>query len=240
VTLGLFVAGSHTDIGKTHVACALIRAAHAEGLSVEALKPIASGFDEGGWADSDPGRLLEALGQAPTAEALERIAPWRFKAPLAPPSAARRERRSLPMAPVIAFVRNRLAASTADLFVVESAGGLMSPLAEDGTSLDLLEALDMPVLLVGGSYLGAISHTLTALEVLRLRGCSTAAVVVSQDADPEAPDFDETVGLVASYAGAIPVVPAARDGFDAGRLLPTVRRALAGSSLRMAEGVERR
>ena len=59
----IFVSGAHTDVGKTHVACALIRAARAEGLTVEALKPVVSGFSPADWADSDPGRLLAALGE---------------------------------------------------------------------------------------------------------------------------------------------------------------------------------
>ena len=86
----LFVAGSHTEIGKTHVACALIQAALDEGWRVDALKPVVSGFDPDDWADSDPGRLLAALGRGLSGEALEMLSPWRYRAPLAPPTAASR------------------------------------------------------------------------------------------------------------------------------------------------------
>lgn len=211
---GVFVAGSHTDIGKTFVGCALIRAARTCGLSTEALKPIASGFDENNWTDSDSGRLLAALGRPLDREALERMTPWRFEAALAPPMAARLEGRDLPLEPVIDFCRARLAAMTCDLAVVEGAGGLMSPLADHATSLDLTLALDLPVVLVGGGYLGAISHTLTALDVLRTRGRTVAAIVVSQDADPAAPDFAAGVALVAEHGGATPVLAAPRGGPD--------------------------
>jgi dethiobiotin synthetase len=212
MTTALFIAGGHTDVGKTHVACALIRAARAQGLSVEALKPIASGFDVADWSASDPGRLLDALSLDPTAEALERIAPWRFAAPLAPPMAARLEGRGLPLSAVADLCAARLAATRADLFVLEGVGGLMSPLTDDATGLDLMLKLNLPVVLVGGGYLGAISHTLTAIEVLRTRRQAVTAVVVSQDADPDAPDFAETAALVAAYAGDISVVAAPRDG----------------------------
>lgn len=215
MTRTLFVAGSHTDVGKTHVACALIRAARAAGLTPEALKPIASGFDPDDWAASDPGRLLAALGEAPTPAALDRITPWRFAAPLAPPSAAAREGRALPLQPLVALCAERIAQTTADLLLLESAGGLMSPLADRATCLHLLETLRLPSLLVGGSYLGAISHTLTAAEVLRARGLPLAAIVVSQDADPAAPDFAETVALVAAHAGGAPVFPAPRRADEA-------------------------
>jgi dethiobiotin synthetase len=208
----VFVAGGHTDVGKTFVACALIREARAQGLAVEALKPVASGFDPADWGDSDPGRLLAALGCEATPDALDRITPWRFAAPLAPPMAARLEGRTLPPAPLADLCARRVAASAADLFVLEGVGGLMSPLADGATGLDLMTALGLPVLLVGGSYLGAMSHTLTALEVLRSRGQAVAALVVSQDAAPDAPDFAASVALIAAHAGPTPVLAAPRAG----------------------------
>jgi dethiobiotin synthetase len=207
---GLFVAGAHTDVGKTHVACALIAAARAQGLTAEALKPVVSGFDVADWEESDPGRLLAALGQSPTLTTLEAMSPWRFTAPLAPPMAARREGVRLELAPVVAFCRAGLAATRADLRLVEGVGGLMSPIAEAATGLDVMLALGLPTVLVGGSYLGAISHTLTALEVLRARGLPVATVVVSESADPDAPDFADTVAAVRAFAGAAPVIAAPR------------------------------
>ena len=45
MTQTLFISGAHTDVGKTFAACAILRAARAKGLSVEALKPVVSGFD---------------------------------------------------------------------------------------------------------------------------------------------------------------------------------------------------
>ena len=59
----VFIAGAHTDVGKTYVACALIRAARARGLSTDALKPVASDINPDDWRQSDPGRLLAALGR---------------------------------------------------------------------------------------------------------------------------------------------------------------------------------
>jgi dethiobiotin synthetase len=221
----LFVAGAHTEIGKTHVACALIRTARAAGLSVDAFKPVVSGIDPATLADSDPGRLLAALGRPLTTESLDAISPWRFAAPLAPPMAAALEFRPLPLAPLAEACRAWLAASTADLALIEGVGGLMSPIADHATCLDLLAGIDAPVLLVGGAYLGAISHTLTALEVLRSRGRPPLAVVVSEDGGPEAPDFAQSVALVAEHAGGTPVLAARRrDEAWGGELLSLVRR----------------
>jgi dethiobiotin synthetase len=204
----LFVAGAHTDIGKTHVACALIRAAHAEGISCDAFKPVLSGFDPARAAESDAGRLLDALGRSATD--IDAISPLRFAAPLAPPLAARREGGRLTLADLLARCRDWIAASPAEVKLLEGAGGLMSPIAEDGLALDLPSELGLPSILVGGAYLGAVSHTLTALEVLRRRALPVIAVVVSEDADPAAPDFAETVELVTAFAGEVPVMSARR------------------------------
>jgi dethiobiotin synthetase len=209
ISPALFVAGAHTDIGKTHVACALIRAARARGLSCDAFKPVLSGFEPGDWAASDAGRLLAALGRPP--EDLDAVSPLRFACPLAPPLAARREGARLEIDDILGRCRAWLAASTAELRLLEGAGGLMSPIAEDGTALDLPRALALPSILVGGGYLGAVSHTLTALEVMRSRGLPVLAIVVSEDASLEAPDYVETAQLVRDFAGAVPVLSAARD-----------------------------
>jgi dethiobiotin synthetase len=206
----VFVAGAHTDVGKTWAACALIRTARGQGLRVEAVKPVVSGFDEAGWAESDPGRLLTALGRHHAPAMLEALSPWRFSAPLAPPMAAKLEGRSLDIDEIAAYCRERMARTGADLVVVEGVGGVMSPLTETATGLELTQALGAPSILVGGSYLGAISHTLTALEVMRGRALPVTAVVVSESGDPEAPDFAETVASIGRFAGDTPVLAAAR------------------------------
>jgi dethiobiotin synthetase len=87
----VFVSGTGTDIGKTFVTAALIHELRRRGRAVDALKPVVSGFDPAQLAASDPGVFLAALGRAPTAAALDRIAPWRYSAPLSPDMAARRE-----------------------------------------------------------------------------------------------------------------------------------------------------
>jgi dethiobiotin synthetase len=195
----VFVAGAHTDAGKTHVACALIGALRRQGVATDALKPVVSGFDPDDWAQSDPGRLLTALGRTHTPEALALMSPLRFRAPLAPPMAARREGQSLRLEPIVAACGAALARSQAEALLIEGVGGLMSPLADGATGLDLMIALDAPTILVGGSYLGAVSHLLTAAEVLANRGLPLLAVVASESAGPDAPDFDETVEMIGAH-----------------------------------------
>ena len=113
----LFVAGAHTDVGKTHVACALIRAARARGIACDAFKPVMSGFAPEDAAASDAGRLLAALGR-PMSD-LDQISPLRFAAPLAPPMAARREGVRLTLSDLTGRCRAWLESSPADLRLLE-------------------------------------------------------------------------------------------------------------------------
>lgn len=214
MSVTVFIAGSHTDVGKTHVACGLLRAAHAAGLSAAAFKPVVSGLDPTDWAASDPGRLLTALGCEPTPEALQAVSPLRFRASLAPPMAARLEGVRLELSALVENTLGWLSRTPADLRLVEGAGGLMSPIAEGATGLDLMLALDLPSVLVGGSYLGAISHTLTALEVMRARRVPVAALAISESADPAAPNFQDTLASIGEFAGPTPVIAVPR-GSDA-------------------------
>jgi len=208
----LFVAGAHTDVGKTHVACCLLRAARARGLAVDALKPLVSGFDPDDWTDSDPGRLLAALDRPLTPAALEAISPWRYRAPLAPPMAARLEGASIDLAKVIDYCRDGMRASGADLMLVEGVGGVMSPLSETETGLDLMTELRIPNIVVSGSYLGAISHALTAVETLRTRGMTPLAVVLSQSAETDGQTyFDTHMSLVRLLPMPVIVAPRTQD-----------------------------
>jgi dethiobiotin synthetase len=200
----LFVTATGTDIGKTFVARGLIHALRQQGRTVAALKPVVSGFDPAMAAASDPGLLLAALGQAVTPAAIERIAPWRFAAPLSPDLAARAEGRTLDVAALIEFCRAEIATG-ADALVIEGVGGIMVPLDERTTVLDWMAALGLPLVLVTGSYLGTISHTLTALDVLARRSLAVAAVVVSETEGSAVP-LDDTVATIARFAPSSPVI----------------------------------
>jgi dethiobiotin synthetase len=202
----LFVAGTGTDLGKTHVACALLRAARTRGARVDAFKPVISGFDPLSPETSDPARLAAAIGRP---DAWAEVSPRRYAAPLAPNLAARMEGEVLAIEDLIADSRTWLAGREADLVLVEGAGGVMSPLTDDATNLDLMVALNLPVLLVAGSYLGTVSHVLTALEAVRARALTVAAIVVSESLD--APDLTQTTEMLKRFERRAPILVAPRD-----------------------------
>jgi dethiobiotin synthetase len=206
---GLVLLGIGTDVGKTFVACALITALRTRGAEVDAFKPVISGLSPETWAESDAGRLLAALGRDVDQASLDHISPFQFRAPLSPPMAARLEGRTLALADVVAVCRQRLA-TTPGLLLIETAGGVMSPLDDDHTMLDLVAALGQPSVLVAASYLGAISHTLTALRALASVGHAPDVIVVSESAG-EHPSFAQTCADIARLSG-VRVLAAPRGG----------------------------
>jgi dethiobiotin synthetase len=199
-----FVTSTGTDIGKTFVTAGLIRYLREAGQAVHALKPVVSGYDPSVVETSDPAVLLSALWRPVAADEVERIAPWRFRAPLSPDLAAAREGRSIDFDRLIAFSRQAIDAANGILFI-EGVGGIMVPLDANRTVLDWMAALKIPLLLVVGGYLGTISHTLTALDVLAQRQLKVAAIVVSES-ERNPVELDDTVASIARFAHGVGVV----------------------------------
>jgi dethiobiotin synthetase len=199
-----FVTSTGTDIGKTFVAAGLIRYLREAGQAVQALKPVVSGYDSSVVETSDPAVLLKALGREVSAEEIAAIAPWRYRAPLSPDLAAARENRPIDFDALIDFSRNAIGSNKGILFI-EGVGGIMVPLDSRRTVLDWMATLGIPLLLVVGGYLGTISHTLTALDVLTQRRLKVAAIVVSEsERNPVL--LDETVESLTRFAETTPVV----------------------------------
>lgn len=205
-----FVTGTGTDIGKTYVTAGLVRACRRRNRAVEALKPVVSGFDPLSPESSDSYVLMDAL--ALPASSLDRISPWRFAAPLAPDMAAAREGRAIDMADLEGFCREAVA--TGETLFIEGVGGVMVPLTARHTVLDWMAALRLPLLLVTGSYLGAISHTLTALDVVLRRELTVACIVVNES-DGSTVALQETAESIARFSAGITVAALPRRARDA-------------------------
>lgn len=199
-----FVTSTGTDIGKTFVTAGLIRYLRGSGQTINALKPLVSGYDSSVVETSDPAVLLQALGRSVSADEIAAIAPWRFRAPLSPDMAAAREGRSVEFDKLVDFSRSAIEAANGILFI-EGVGGIMVPLDSEHTVLDWMAALDIPLVLVVGGYLGAISHTLTALDVLAQRKLKIAAIVVSES-ERGTVELDDTVASIARFSHDVEVV----------------------------------
>jgi dethiobiotin synthetase len=201
----IFITATGTDVGKTYVAASLIRHFRQTGRLVDALKPVVSGFDPDAAASSDPGVLLRALGLPVTIAEIARISPWRFRAALSPDLAAAQEGRSIDVDAVVAFCQSAID-QRPDVLLIEGVGGVMVPLDHSRTVLDVMMALQLPLILVAGSYLGTISHTLTALDALYRRGLKVLAIVVSETPGSTVP-LDDSVAAIARFAGPVIRLP---------------------------------
>lgn len=216
----LFISASGTEIGKTFVTCALITQLKAAGYTVAALKPVATGYDPLEPEFSDSGVLLGALGERLDARLIEQITPWRFKDALSPDMAAVREERSIPFTRLVDFCAER---NSVDITLIEGIGGIMVPLDSSHTVLDWVEALTVPVLLIAGGYLGTLSHTLTAVGMLRSRDQELAGVIVNESADQPV-SLVETANAIARFVDPTPVqiLPQQQSYHRAPDLLPLV------------------
>lgn len=210
-----FITGTGTDIGKTWLTCALLRHWRAAGQPVQAYKPVLSGFDMATAEASDAGQILAALGRTMDVAALDEIAPWRFAAPLSPDMAALREKRQIDFAALVAFTR-RITSAEFLPTLVEGVGGVMVPLDAEHTVRDWIAASGLSCILVTGSYLGSLSHTLTALEALqkvpeRTQSADAGVTAIVVNESPESSvSLDETIATLRHHVGGVDLVAISR------------------------------
>jgi dethiobiotin synthetase len=169
------VVGTGTDVGKTWVAARLLTDLGAAGLRVAARKPAQS-FEP----DDDPARLDAAILGAATGEPPEEVCPphrW-YEVPMAPPMAA--EALGRPPFTIQDLMSELRWPDAVDIGLVETAGGLRSPLAADGDCLAFCEAVAPDVVvLVADAGLGTINAVRLTLDALDALGpLAPQAVVV--------------------------------------------------------------
>jgi dethiobiotin synthetase len=217
----LFVTGAGTEIGKTYVTCALARQLRAAGRAVRALKPVATGMagpDDPAFQHSDTAQLLAAQGLPCDETTIAACTPWRFAAPLSPDMAAAAEDHRLKLAEIMTWALGAIQQASADTVVlIEGVGGVMSPIASDGLNIDLIAALACPAILVSGSYLGAINHTLTALAAMRARAVDVRGLVVNETFG-SAIDFAATVASLARFSPDVALITLRRGEATIGSL----------------------
>lgn len=214
----LFVTSSGTEIGKTFISALLIRQLRAKGRTVSALKPVVSGVTADNFSESDTAILIDALGQSATHEVIEAISPWRFEAALSPDMASALEGRSIDFYNLIDHCLGARTTSE-DILLIEGVGGVMVPLDDSHLVLDWITALASHItlrpLLVVGSYLGSMSHTLTSSSVMAQHGIPPVAVIVSESMQTSVP-LDATVATLTRFLPDTPVLtlPRLRPGED--------------------------
>ncbi len=217
---GVFVTGTDTGVGKTVVAGALAILHRRQGWRVGVFKPVATG-----------GRIKVAVGNispdteflawaADTHHHLSTITPATYVQPLAPLVAGRMSGTPVDLDEVVR--RYNLIAADSDLMIVEGIGGLLVPIAETVSVLDLAEAMALPLLVVARPGLGTINHTLLTVQAAWTRGLTVAGIVVNRYV-PSSPDlaYETNPGVLAEQTG-LPIVMVPEDADTAVEPEPSV------------------
>ncbi len=204
---GIFITGTDTGVGKTFVACGLIRAMKEKGLNVCPMKPVESGCrtSKGKLVPSDTNKLIKASG---VNEPIDLINPYRLKHPLAPSVAADIEGVKIERRKILS-AHSRLSKKY-DITIVEGAGGIMVPVYKKYLFLDLAKDLNLPVVIVSRPGLGTINHTLLTIDALKNKGLDIPGVIINSSeknrkglSEKTNPEVIERLGGV-SVLGSLP------------------------------------
>jgi dethiobiotin synthase len=163
---GIFVTGTDTGIGKTIVSAALVCALRGK-EKVCYWKPIQTGIEE----DNDT-ETVRKLADCSDVEIFDKG--FRLEKPLSPHLSARLANVEITVEKVLDFVEK-----DERFWIIEGAGGVLVPLNESVLMIDLIKALNLPVLIVARAGLGTINHTLLTLEALRNRDLEIFGVIMN-------------------------------------------------------------
>ncbi len=206
MTAGLFITGTGTGVGKTHVAAMLARALVASGRRVGVYKPVASGChrgEEGKLISDDAVRLWEA---ADRSGELSLVCPQMFLAPLAPHRAAAEEGHQVDCK----LLRDGFEhwQSTCDMVLVEGAGGLLSPISDKDDNAQLAADLGLPLLIVAANELGSINATRQTVLAARtvMPQLPIAGIVLNQTGLCEEDDSLQSNGEEIAQWCSVPVL----------------------------------
>ena len=190
-----FIAGTDTDVGKTFIACGLLRAFEQKGFSTLALKPIAAGckVTEEGLRNSDALQLMENMSLECS---YDQVNPFKVEAAIAPHIALAKEGRRVTVSQMEGLCKGVLMRN-GDVCLIEGAGGWRVPINEREFLSELAVQLQTPVILVVGIRLGCINHALLTAEAIRRDGLPIAGWVANR-IDPAMSHADENVEYLKS------------------------------------------
>lgn len=193
---GVFVTGTDTNVGKTAVSAALMQRYHAE-FDLQYWKPVQTGTPP----DNDT-ETVRQLGNCAAHEIFD--SGVRLPVPVSPHLAARLAGTGIDVERVMKYLPSDTGGKS---WVVEGAGGVLVPLNKKQMMIDLIAALDLPVVIVGRAGLGTINHTLLTVSALRARSITVAGVVLTGEGIDDNADSIAEFGDV-KVLGRMPHLPA--------------------------------
>src|SRR5262245_37322067 len=187
-----YVTGTDTGIGKSIASAALLHALRARGHRAAGMKPVASGCERtpAGWRNEDALALQQASDPCP---AYDDINPYALPLPLAPELAAADAGVTVELATIVAAYRRLVA--QADAMVVEGVGGWAAPISATLDQLDVVRALQLPVVMVVGLRLGCINHARLTARAIAADGAPLLAWIAN-DIDPAMAQMDDNFAIL--------------------------------------------
>lgn len=182
---GIFITGTDTGVGKTVIAAGILRWLRKQGIDAVPMKPVQTGAKRRGnkLVAQDLEFCLAAAGLCPPDSEKRLMLPYAYKPACSPHLAGRLAGKPPEITEVVNCADTLL--QNHRLLVVEGAGGVMAPLNENETMLDLMKRLSYPVVVVARLGLGTINHTLLSLQTLRAAGSKLLGVVFNHTEPPQ-------------------------------------------------------
>jgi dethiobiotin synthase len=203
---GIFITGTDTGVGKTHLCRQLASLLSSGCARVTYMKPVQTGCPR-----TAAGSLV-----APDFEYVKRAhsivvtsydvhVPYRFRPACSPHLASRVARRPIRLRRIrTAF---HALSALADYTIVEGAGGVLAPISESRTMLDIMRLLGLPVVLVASPRLGTLNHTLLSAFAVGAADLALAAIVVnSRRRFPRDAVYRENIAFLRRRLSPIPVI----------------------------------
>lgn len=177
---GIFITGTDTGVGKTYFGTTLARSVTLLGGKICPRKPIESGCTEYGGVLT-PNDAIALQYASNFGDNIDVICAFRLKAIASPERALLLERRSVLLDELVRAAQRDL--DDCDFWLVEGAGGWLSPICSGGTNADLAMALGLPVVAVVADRLGCLNHALLTISDILYRSIPLAGIVLSQPED---------------------------------------------------------
>ncbi|WP_100182145.1 dethiobiotin synthase [Candidatus Nitrosotenuis aquarius] len=172
----IFITGADTGIGKTVFTCALTSTLKSSGVDVGVMKPFATGIPQKNGFKSEDVELLVHHSGVNDPESL--INPYFFPIPTSPYRAAKKLGKTIDVDLVLSSYEKLQA--NHDVVLVEGIGGILVPILRDYFVADLIKDLNLDVLMVTGTKMGSVNHTLLALNLCKKYGINVLGLIINQ------------------------------------------------------------
>lgn len=173
---GLFITGTDTNVGKTHIACQIASALNKKNINVIPRKPVETGCDLiNGVLQADDATLL--LNASKSNVSIDDVCPYRFSPAISPQLAMQLSGRSISLNNLFTACINNI--SEDDFLLVEGAGGFYSPICSGALNADLASQLNLPIVLVTEDRVGAVNQTLLTINAIEKYELNILAVILN-------------------------------------------------------------